>query len=426
VAAAAAAAAAVVASSRPSCLAPIEVREGLFSPMQTVLVPLTGVVGNFTWEVVSVGAEVSSSRLVAGGLELLFRVEGVTGWPAGAGPEIEARFCAVAPCTSTNSLRRILPVQLSVIRGLSWQAPTTLAEQRVEVSVPAESGTLEVEVTPVAGLASGADWLVATVEGNAGPTRSLRIAVPAAATLPLGQYDAVLRARYVFASGGAAPLQLSSQLQLQVRPPGCRLPESRPGAPPMPGASWGPQWFSDELLTTIRIECWGIAPADASYRLDVPWLRASTRSHQDEIAVVIALDAALASALPSSQFAERQLRISSPLQAADTVIPLTLNIRFADVTSVSPAVVRAGVATEVVLSGENIDSRLPLVLYDGLGQPVRGVGLTGLRVEGCDVGGCEVVVAVPALAVGDWAIGFAQPPGIVRQRGLLRVTADGR
>ncbi len=414
----------------------LEVREGQASPVQTVVVPSTGVVGTYSWDVLPGGANVSSARLVPGGVELLFTVPGVTGWPGGAsGPEIEVRFCNAAPCTSSNSLRRILPVQLNVLRGLSWQPPAPLlfggqglplAEQRVEIGVPSESGTLEVEVLPVPGRPSDAGWLVATVDGGSagagGATRSLRLSVPTAATLPLGEYDAQLRARYVFSSAGTAPLELGSQLQLQVRPPGCRLPESRPGTPPTLGDSWGPRFFFDEVSTAIRIECWGIAPADASFQPDVPWLRASTRRNLGELEVVIALDAAQAAGLPPSLSAERQLRIGSPVQAADTVIPFTLNIRFADVRAVSPAVVRAGVAAEVELSGDNLDSQLPLVLYNAAGQPVPGVSLNALRLQGCDVGGCEVVVAVPALAAGDWYIGVAQPPGVVRPRGLLRVT----
>ena len=413
----------------------LEVREGQASPVQTVVVPSTGVVGSYSWDVLPGGANVSSARLVPGGVELLFTVPGVTGWPGGAsGPEIEVRFCNAAPCTSSNSLRRILPVRLSVLRGLSWQAPPALlfggqglalAEQRVEVGVPSEPGTLELEVGPVAGLPAGPDWLVASLEGT-GPTRSLRLAVPGAASLPLGEYNARLRARYVFASGGTAPLELSSQVQLQVRAPGCRLPESRPGTPPDPSANFGPRWLFDEVSTSVRIECWGISPADASFALDVPWLRASTRQGLAGTEVVIALDPALASSLPASQSAVRQLRISSPVQATDTLIPFTLGLYFPDVLSVSPAIVRAGAATEVLLSGENLDSQLPLQLYDAQGQPVPGVSLTALRVQGCDVGGCEVVVAVPALAVGDWSIGFAQPAGVLRPRGLLRVTVDGR
>ncbi len=414
----------------------VEVREGQSSAVQTAVVGLTGVVGTYSWDVVSSGVSVLSSRLGASGVELSFTVQGVVGAQESVfAPELEVRFCATAPCTAANSLRRILPLQVNVLRGLSWQAPAplffggqglALAEQRVELGVPAEPGVLQVDVAPVPGRPSAADWLVATVEGSSGATRSLRLAVPNAATLPLGEYDAQLRVRYVFAGGGTAPLELGSTLQLQVRPPGCRLPESRPGTPPEPGANWGPDWPFDEVTTTIRIECWGIAPSDARFELDVPWLQARTRRNLGELEVVIALDAAQAAALPSTQFAQRQLRIASPLQAADTVIPFTLGVRFADVSSVSPAVVRAGVAAEVVLAGDNLDTRLPLVLYDALGRPVPGVGLNALRLQGCDVGGCEVVVGVPALTVGDWAIGVAQPAGIVRPRGLLRVTADGR
>jgi hypothetical protein len=415
----------------------LDVREGQPSAPQTVVVPNNGVVGSYSWDVLPDGVNLSSARLVSGGVELRFTVTGPTwGSSIGIGREIEVRFCNASTCTSANSLRRILPVRVNVLRGLSWDAPhpilfgglgLPLAEQRIEVRVPEEPGNLEVEVAPVPvfGPSSGHDWLVASLEGT-GPARTLRLAVPGAARLPLGRYNAQLRLRYVFASGALSPLELQWALELQVRTPGCRLPESSPGSPPDPSKTLGPSWLIDDASATVRIECWGISPKDASFRLDVPWLLASTREHLGGTEVVMALDPAQASALPASQLSTRELRISSPVQAADTVIPFTLGLYFPDVTSVSPASVRAGAATEVLLSGENLSSDLLLVLYDAQGQPVSGAGLKAVSEQGCDVGGCEVVVAVPPLPVGHWFIGFQQPTGVQRPRGLLRVTADGR
>lgn len=409
----------------------VQVREGLSSTSQRVLVSNAGVVGNYSWEVLTDGPVQASAQLVAGGVQLSFSVQGVVSI---FGAQIEVRYCNVPPCTAQNSLRRIVPVRVDVLRGLSWQLPEPLffggqglrlADQFVSVGLPPEAGTLEVQALEGGGSTAPSTWLQAEVQpGASALERVVRLSSPRANALALGDYPAQLRARYLFADG-SAPLQLATDLLLLVRQPGCRWPESSPQKPSGLGAQWGPQWYENILTPTlsIRIECWGIPPSAATVSVDAPWLNATLRGSGRELEAVLTLDRAQAASLPSSLRPSLQLRVASAVQA-DALIPFTLDIRFADVLAVTPATVRAGVPTEVLLTGANLDMRLEPLLLDAQGRPVPGVRLTPLRHQSCSVAGCDVVVAVPALGAGDWRIGYLDLEGLQRPTGLLRATQN--
>ena len=407
----------------------VQVREGLTSATQQVLVSNAGVVGSYSWDVLTTGPVQARAELVAGGVRLSFSVQGFV--PTN-GAQIEVRYCNTAPCTAANSLRRIVPVRVVVQRGLSWQLPDSLffggqglplAEQFVSVALPAEAGTLEVQALQGAGSDAPSTWLQAELRpGASAQDRVVRLSAPRSDTLALGDYPARLRARYVFADG-SAPLELNTDFRLLVRPPGCRLPESTPGTPPELGVQWGPRWNELTSSLSIRVECWGIPPTAATPTVAVPWLTAAMRGSGRQLDVVVTLDRIQAASLPSSLRPELQLRISSAVQA-DALIPFTVDIRFADVLQVTPASVRAGVPTEVLLTGANLGTELTPVLLDAQGQPVPGVRLTTVRQQACSIAGCEVVVALPALAAGDWRIGFEQLSGLQRPAGLLRVAPN--
>jgi len=407
----------------------VQVREGQASATQALLVPNDGVVGVYSWSVVAAGPVLASGVLVNGGVQVSYSAQGVV--PAVNG-QFEVRYCSVAPCTADNSLRRIVPVRLSVQRGLSWQLPETLffggqglrlEDQFVTVGLPAEAGTLEARALAGAGSTAASDWLeVAVQAGATAAERRLRLSAPGSASLPLGEYLAQLQLRYVFADG-SAPLQLDTGLRLQVRPAGCRRPESSPGTPVTLGWQLGPQWNKVLSALPVRIECWGIAASDASFTVDVPWLTTTVRGSGLQLDVVLELDRVQAASLPSALRPELQLRIASPVQP-EALIPFTLDLRFADVLTVTPSTVRAGSPAEVLLTGANLDTQLTPVLLDAQGQPVSGVSLSTLRQQACGITGCEVFVAVPALAAGDWFIGFQQLPGLRRPAGLLRVAQN--
>jgi len=407
----------------------VSVREGLSSAPQNLLVSNNGVVGNFSWLVVTAGPVQATGELVAGGVQLRFSAQGFL--PLSDG-QVEVRYCNTPPCTVSNSLRRIVPVRVNVQRGLTWQLPEALffgglglrlQDQFVTVNLPAEAGSLQVQALAGAGSAAASNWLEATVQAGATVNeRRLRLSAPGSASLPLGEYLALVRARYVF-TDGSPPLQLDASFRLQVRPPGCRRPESSPGTLPDLGAQLGPRWNESTVALPVRIECWGIAPSAASYTVDAPWLTTALRGSGLQLDVVLELDVAQAASLPSSLRPALQLRVASPVQA-DVLIPFTLDIRFADVVTVTPATVRAGAPVEVLLTGANLDTQLTPVLLDAQGQPVPGTSLTAVRLQACGIGGCQVFVAVPALAAGDWYIGFAQLPGVRRPTGLLRATQN--
>jgi|GEM_PF-3829564 len=418
-------------SPRAETLAAVDVRvrEGQSSAGQSVLVPNAGVVGNYSWDVLTTGPVQARAELVAGGVQVSFTVQGFV--PTN-GAQIEVRYCNLAPCTAQNSLRRIVPLRVDVQRGLSWQLPgqlffggqgLRLADQFVSLGLPAEPGTLEVLALEGAGSTAPSAWLQAEVQaGASAQERVLRLASPSSDSLALGEYRAQLRARYVFADG-STPLELAADFLLQVRPPGCRLPESSPGTPPTFGFQWGPPWNELTSTLTIRLECWGIPASAAQATVDVPWLTAGLRGSGLQLEAVLELDRAQAASLPSALRPELQLRVSSAVQA-DALIPFTLDIRFADVQAVSPASVRAGAPSEVLLTGANLDTQLTPLLLDAAGQPVPGVVLTPLRQQACSIAGCEVVVAVPALPAGEWRIGYEQLPGLQRPTGLLRVVPN--
>ncbi len=407
----------------------VQVREGLSSATQSLLVSNSGVVGQFSWEVVTTGPVQATGELVAGGVQLRFSAQGVI--PSSDG-QVEVRYCNTPPCTTTNSLRRIVPVRVSVLRGLSWQLPEPLffggqglrlADQFVSLGLPAQPGTLEVQALEGGGNTAPSAWLQADVQAGASTLeRVVRLSSPRSDTLALGDYRAQLRARYVF-TDGSTPLQLDTDFRLLVRAPGCRLPESSPGTQPELGAQWGPRWNEITSTLPIRIECWGIPGSAATPSVDVPWLSTSVRGGGLQLDAVLELDRNQAASLPASLRPELQLRIASAVQA-DTLIPFTLDIRFADVLTVTPATVRAGAPAELLLTGANLDTQLTPLLLDAQGRPVPGVTLTPLRQQACSIAGCEVVVAVPALGVGDWRIGYEQLEGVQRPTGLLRVTAN--
>lgn len=413
----------------------VDAREGLFSDWQTLFVSNAGVVGEYSWDVVFSGAVSATASLVAGGVELRFRVQGGVG---AVSPtvlhDLEVWFCSAAPCTPTNSLRRIVPVRVNVVRGLTWHLPPQLfygglglgvatEAPQFTVGLPNEPGTLAVEVIPIPGWPTPPTWLQAAVEpGAADTSRVVRLSAADAATLALGEYGARLRARYTFADG-SAPLELLSDFLLQVRRPGCRLPESSPSSPQTYGIRGGPGYAGELLTLRIPVECWGITADQAAFQTDAPWLRTSTSQNAGRIEVAIALDAAAAKDLPSQVEAALQLRITSAVQD-EALIPFTMGISFADVYSVTPSTIAAGVPAEVLLAGAHLGSDAPPLLYDSAGQPVPGVTLRAVRVQNCrDTGGCDLVVALPPLPMGEWTIGLEQPPGVQRPRGTLRVTA---
>lgn len=407
----------------------VQVREGLSSTSQRVLVSNAGVVGNYSWEVLTTGPVQASAQLVAGGVQLSFSVQGFV--PTN-GAQIEVRYCNAPPCTAQNSLRRIVPVRVDVLRGLSWQLPEPLffggqglrlVDQFVSLGLPAQAGTLEVQALEGGGSTAPSAWLQAEVQpGASALERVVRLSSPRADTLARGDYRAQLRARYVFADG-SEPLQLVTDLRLLVRQPGCRLPESSPQTPPVLGAQWGPPWNEITSTLRVRIECWGIPPSAATASVDAPWLNATLRGSGLQLDAVLTLDRAQAASLASALRPSLQLRVASAVQA-DALIPFTLDIRFADVLAVTPATVRAGVPAEVLLTGANLNTQLVPLLLDAQGRPVPGVRLTPLRQQACSLAGCDVVVAVPALGAGDWRIGYEQLEGLQRPTGLLRATQN--
>jgi len=168
----------------------------------------------------------------------------------------------------------------------------------VSVGLPAEPGTLEVPALKGPGSTAPPAWLRAEVPAGASELeRVLRLPLPRSDSEPLGEYRARLHARYVFADG-STPLQLAADFLLQVRAPGCRLPESLPGTLPTLGVRWGLRW--NELTSTlpIRPECWGIPASAILAAVDVPWLTTALRGSGLQLEAVLALDRAQAASLP--------------------------------------------------------------------------------------------------------------------------------